>query len=119
MLDLLWCLNEPDARVVGILRRQPPGQRGYPAAAYDARYRALMDEANPRLSALIPDDADPGEVADVIAGIVGPASRAAALPRPRDPSRDGSEVVSAVADRIRADFYRRIGLDDLLARSSR
>jgi hypothetical protein len=29
-------------------------------------------------------------------------------------------VVSAVADRIRADFYRRIGLDDLLtARSSR
>jgi hypothetical protein len=29
-------------------------------------------------------------------------------------------VVSAVADRIRVDFYRRIGLDDLLtARSSR
>ncbi|MFI7245872.1 short-chain dehydrogenase/reductase [Streptomyces qinglanensis] len=31
-----------------------------------------------------------------------------------DPSRDGSEIVSAVADRVRADFFRRIGLDSLL-----
>ncbi len=31
-----------------------------------------------------------------------------------DPSRDGSEVVSAVADRIRAEFYRRVGLESLL-----
>ncbi|THA70137.1 short-chain dehydrogenase/reductase [Streptomyces sp. A0958] len=31
-----------------------------------------------------------------------------------DPSRDGSEVVSAVADRVRADFFRRIGLVSLL-----
>ena len=31
-----------------------------------------------------------------------------------DPSHDGSEVVSAVADRIRAEFLRRIGLDDLV-----
>ncbi|WP_225858712.1 short-chain dehydrogenase/reductase [Streptomyces albicerus] len=35
-----------------------------------------------------------------------------------DPSRDGSEVVSAVADRIRADFSRRVGLDDLLTAGS-
>jgi hypothetical protein len=31
-----------------------------------------------------------------------------------DPSRDGSEVVSAVGDRIRAEFYRRIGISELL-----
>jgi NAD(P)-dependent dehydrogenase (short-subunit alcohol dehydrogenase family) len=90
------------------------------AAAYDGRYRALMDEVSPRLSALIPGDADPGEVADVIAGIVSRPAGQRPFRVHVDPSRDGSEVVSVVADRIRADFYRRIGLDDLLtARSSR
>ena len=32
-----------------------------------------------------------------------------------DPAQDGCEVVNAVADRIRAEFLRRIGLGDLLA----
>ena len=31
-----------------------------------------------------------------------------------DPAQDGCEVVNAVADRIRAEFLRRIGLGDLL-----
>ncbi|MER7584325.1 short-chain dehydrogenase/reductase [Kitasatospora sp. NPDC097691] len=31
-----------------------------------------------------------------------------------DPSRDSSDVVSAVADRVRVDFFRRIGPDSLL-----
>ena len=31
-----------------------------------------------------------------------------------DPSRDGDEVVSGVADRIRAELLRRIGVADLL-----
>ncbi|MEV7098799.1 hypothetical protein AB0M80_38800 [Amycolatopsis sp. NPDC051045] len=31
-----------------------------------------------------------------------------------DPSNDGSEVVSVVNDRIRAGFYRRIGIEQLL-----
>lgn len=35
-----------------------------------------------------------------------------------DPSRDGSEVVSAVADRIRVHFFRRPGLEDLLTAGS-
>ncbi|MFC8520315.1 short-chain dehydrogenase/reductase [Streptomyces sp. NPDC057257] len=39
-----------------------------------------------------------------------------------DPSRDGSDVVSAVADRVRADFFadffRRNGLDSLLTAGS-
>ncbi|MEY9835788.1 hypothetical protein [Streptacidiphilus sp. EB103A] len=35
-----------------------------------------------------------------------------------DPSRDGSEVASAVTDRLRADFFRRIGLDSLLTAGS-
>jgi hypothetical protein len=31
-----------------------------------------------------------------------------------DPADDGAEVVNAVGDRIRQEFYRRIGLEDLL-----
>jgi hypothetical protein len=34
-----------------------------------------------------------------------------------DPSHDGSEVVSVVYDRIRAEFYRRIGIAELLPAS--
>ena len=30
-----------------------------------------------------------------------------------DPSKDGCEVVAAVADRIRVDFYHRVGLESL------
>ncbi|GAA2913015.1 hypothetical protein GCM10010517_79560 [Streptosporangium fragile] len=32
-----------------------------------------------------------------------------------DPGKDGSEVVSTVADRIRAEFYHRAGIADLLS----
>jgi hypothetical protein len=32
-----------------------------------------------------------------------------------DPAQDGREIVNAVADRIRAEFLRQIGLGDLLA----
>jgi hypothetical protein len=31
-----------------------------------------------------------------------------------DPSDDGAAVVNAVADRVRTEFLRRVGLDDLL-----
>jgi hypothetical protein len=32
-----------------------------------------------------------------------------------DPSQDGAEVVNAVADRMRREMYRSIGLQDLLS----
>ena len=87
-------------------------------AAYDDRYGQLMDEVNKRLAELLPPDADVAEVAREIRRVVD-------LPQGRrpfrvhiDPSKDGSEVVSAVADRIRVDFYRRVGLDDLLTPQS-
>ena len=88
------------------------------AAVYDAKYKALMADVNERLAGLMPPDAD---VADVAKAVV----RTVELPpgeRPFrvhvDPSRDGSEVVSAVADRIRVEFFRRVGLDDLLTPAS-
>jgi NAD(P)-dependent dehydrogenase (short-subunit alcohol dehydrogenase family) len=83
--------------------------------AYDEEYSALMDTVNQRLGALLPDDADAADIARAIAVVVGlPAGQ-----RPYrvhiDPSKDGCEVVAAVADRMRADFYHRIGLEGLLA----
>ena len=88
------------------------------AGTYDARYKALMDDVNVRLAGLIPPDADVAEVAEAVV-------RTVELPPGRrpfrvhvDPSRDGSEVVSAVADRVRAEFFRRVGLDDLLTPAS-
>jgi hypothetical protein len=32
-----------------------------------------------------------------------------------DPSQDGAEVVNGVADRVRAELFRRIGIEDLLS----
>jgi NAD(P)-dependent dehydrogenase (short-subunit alcohol dehydrogenase family) len=86
-------------------------------AAYDSGpTRGLADEAMHRLAAAEPPDADPAAVAQAVVDIVAaPAGR-----RPFrvhvDPSDDGCEVVNAVADRVRAEFLRRIGLDDLLPR---
>lgn len=31
-----------------------------------------------------------------------------------DPSQDGCEIVNGVADRVRSEMFRRIGLEDLL-----
>ena len=85
------------------------------AAAYDERYAGLVDQVGERLAALAPADADPGRVAVEIARVVDlPAGR-----RPFrvhiDPADDGAETVYAVGDRVRREFYRRIGLEDLLA----
>ncbi len=85
-------------------------------AEYDAGpTHGLAEDALHRLAAIEPPDADPAAVARAIVDVVAaPAGR-----RPFrvhvDPSDDGCEVVNAVADRVRAEFLRRIGLDDLLA----
>ena len=84
------------------------------AAAYDARYQGLLDAIGARLSALMPDDADPQAVADEVARIVN-------LPAGQRPFRsivdflgDGFKEVSAVADKVRIDFAHRMGIADLL-----
>ena len=88
------------------------------ADAYDEKYGQLRDDVNKRLSDILPPDADVSEVARQIRRVV-------ELPRGQrpfrvhiDPSKDGSEVVTAVADRIRVDFYRRVGLEELLTPNS-
>ena len=86
--------------------------------AYD-RYDGLMDQVGAKLSALMPADADPRAVADEIARIV-------SLPAGTRPFRsvvdflgDGAAEVTEVAERVREQFARRIGIADLLKPSSR
>jgi NAD(P)-dependent dehydrogenase (short-subunit alcohol dehydrogenase family) len=83
-------------------------------AEYETKYTGLMDQVSQKLAALFPAGADVSLVADEIARIVAlPAGQ-----RPYrvhiDPANDGSEEVSNVADRVRREFYGRIGLEDLL-----
>ena len=78
------------------------------------RYDGVMDKVGERLTALTPDDADPQGVADEVVRIVN-------LPQGQRPARavidyvnDGAAEVIEVAERVRIDFARRIGIDDLL-----
>ncbi|MDR7099793.1 NAD(P)-dependent dehydrogenase (short-subunit alcohol dehydrogenase family) [Lysobacter niabensis] len=91
---------------------------GKPAdqATVDAyhRYDGVMDKVGERLTALTPDHADPQGVADEVVRIVN-------LPRGQRPARavidyvnDGAAEVIEVAERVRIDFAKRIGIDDLL-----
>ncbi|OXY91760.1 SDR family NAD(P)-dependent oxidoreductase [Streptomyces diastatochromogenes] len=88
------------------------------ADAYDERYGTLLAGLDQRLGALVPSDADVAEVAEAVVRLVDLPAGRRPLRTHVDPSRDGSEVVSAVADRIRVDFFRRAGLEDLLTAGS-
>ena len=84
------------------------------ANAYQTRYAGLMDQVAARLAELAPAGADPGEVARQIARVIGLPKGQRPFRVHIDPANDGAEEVNAVGDRIRAGFYHRIGLDDLL-----
>jgi hypothetical protein len=84
------------------------------AAAYDAHYGQLRENMAGALDAIFPDGHDATEVANEIVRVIDLPHGERPFRVHIDPSRDGSEVVSAVYDRIRAEFYRRIGIDELL-----
>jgi len=74
----------------------------------------LPDIALKGLAALEPEDADPQAVADAIVEVVGKPFGQRPFRVHIDPSQDGAEIVNAVADRVRAELLRRIGLEDVL-----
>jgi NAD(P)-dependent dehydrogenase (short-subunit alcohol dehydrogenase family) len=83
-------------------------------AAYETRYAGLMDQVSQKLRELEPEWADVAEVARAIVTVVGTEKGRRPFRVHIDPSDDGAAVVNAVADRVRAEFLRRVGLDDLL-----
>jgi NAD(P)-dependent dehydrogenase (short-subunit alcohol dehydrogenase family) len=74
----------------------------------------IPDVAMKGLTALEPADADVGAVADAIVKIVDTPFGKRPFRVHIDPSQDGAEIVNGVADRVRAELLRRIGLEDLL-----
>jgi NAD(P)-dependent dehydrogenase (short-subunit alcohol dehydrogenase family) len=75
----------------------------------------LADDILKNLAAAEPEDADPQSVATAIVDVVNAPFGHRPFRVHVDPSSDGCEVVNAVADRIRAEFLRRIQLGDLLS----
>ncbi len=71
------------------------------------------------LTATVPPDADVATVAQAIVRIVEAPFGQRPFRVHIDPAQDGAQVVAAVADRIRAEFLRRIGLADLLSTETR
>jgi NAD(P)-dependent dehydrogenase (short-subunit alcohol dehydrogenase family) len=83
-------------------------------AEYDTKYPRLMEQVGQKLAELEPEWADVAEVARAIVAVVGTEKGRRPFRVHIDPSDDGSVVVNAVADRVRVELLRRIGLDDLL-----
>lgn len=89
------------------------------AAEYDARYGKLREVIGQNLAGIFPDGHDAAEVAGEIVRVIDLPAGQRPFRTHIDPSRDGSEVVSAVNDRIRAELYHRVGIAELLpARAS-
>jgi NAD(P)-dependent dehydrogenase (short-subunit alcohol dehydrogenase family) len=85
------------------------------AAEYEAGpYAGIADKALKGLADLEPADADPAEVARQIVRVVDLPFGNRPFRVHVDPSQDGAEIVNGVADRVRREMYRNIGLENLL-----
>jgi len=85
------------------------------AALYEAGpYAGMADCIMNGQLAVVPADADVTDVAKAIVRAVDTPFGQRPFRVYIDPAQDGAEVVGAVADRVRAEFLRRIGLGDLL-----
>jgi NAD(P)-dependent dehydrogenase (short-subunit alcohol dehydrogenase family) len=85
------------------------------AAEYDqGPYAGLPEQSLKGLASLEPADADVGAVAQAIVQVVDTPFGKRPFRVHIDPSQDGAEIVNGVADRVRAELFRRIGLEDLL-----
>jgi len=78
-------------------------------------YAGLAEKALKGLAALEPPDADVTTVAEAIVRVVDLPFGKRPFRTHIDPSQDGAEIVNGVADRVRAEMFRRIGIQDLLS----
>jgi len=92
-----------------------PADHARAAAYHNGPYAGLPERSLQGLASLEPADADAGAVATAIARIVDMPFGKRPFRTHIDPSQDGCEIVNGVADRVRAELLRRIGLEDLLS----
>jgi len=78
-------------------------------------YAGVSEQALKGLASLEPADADAASVATEIVRVVSLPFGKRPFRTHIDPSQDGAEVVNGVADRVRAELFWRIGLQDLLS----
>lgn len=91
-----------------------PADQARAAEYNEGPYAGVPDKALRGLAALEPADADAAEVARAIVTVVGMPFGKRPFRVHIDPSQDGAEIVNGVADRVRAELFRRIGIEDLL-----
>ena len=84
-------------------------------AEYDSGpYARLGDDIMKGFAATAPADADVADVAKAIVNVVDMPFGRRPFRVHIDPAQDGAEIVNGVADRVRTEMYRNIGLSDLL-----
>lgn len=91
-----------------------------PAEAFTSEQFAQLYDVNVLSTrgvnaALEPDDADVHDVADAIVAVVDAEFGKRPFRVHIDPSQDGAEIVNGMADRVRVELFRRIGLEELLS----
>lgn len=107
--------NAPQAAaVVDYAHAGQPADEAVAAIYRDGPYAGVAEKALGGLASLEPADADAAEVARAIARVVDMPFGKRPFRVHVDPSQDGAEIVNGVADRVRAEMFRRIGLEDLL-----
>ncbi|HEX9490735.1 MAG TPA: SDR family NAD(P)-dependent oxidoreductase [Stellaceae bacterium] len=92
-----------------------PADKARAAAYNEGPYAGVPEQALKGLASLEPADADVRAVAEAIVKVVDLPFGKRPFRTHIDPSQDGSEIVNGVADRVRAEMFRRIGLEDLLS----
>ncbi|MDB5393646.1 MAG: short-chain dehydrogenase/reductase [Rhodospirillales bacterium] len=75
----------------------------------------LPEQSLKRLASLEPADADTVTVAEAILEVVDMPFGMRPIRTHIDPSEDGCGIVNRVADRVRAELFRRLDLEDLLS----
>jgi NAD(P)-dependent dehydrogenase (short-subunit alcohol dehydrogenase family) len=85
-------------------------------AEYDAGPDGqLGDEVRKGFAATVPADADVADVARAIVRVVDMPFGKRPFRTHIDPAQDGAEIVNGVADRVRAELLRNMGLADILS----
>jgi hypothetical protein len=77
-------------------------------------YAHLGEDIMTGFAATAPTDGDVNDVAKAIVRVVDMPFGKRPFRIHIDPAQDGAEIVNGVADRVRAEMYRNIGLSDLL-----
>ena len=94
-----------------------PDDKGRLAEYESGPYAGLGEEIRKGFAALVPADADVSTVADAIVRVVDLPFGKRPFRVHIDSAQDGAEIVNGVADRVRQELLRRIGLEDLLTPS--